>query len=124
MASQNKAKMKQVGDLALLYGHIGRAVECLQKCDDLSGLLLIYSSLGMKDRLELLGERAEELTRANVAFAAYFLLHNLEKCIDVLVNSNRIEQAAIFARTYCPSHIPRLVDLWKESLKKEHPITA
>ncbi len=33
-------------------------------------------------------------------------------------------EAALFAKTYCPSKIPKLVDLWKEVLKKDHPVVA
>ena len=52
------------------------AISCFQACDDLSGLLLIYSSLGLKERLKQLAKRAEELTRTNIAFVCYFNLVN------------------------------------------------
>ena len=71
---KNSTKWKQIGDLALLHGEIQIAINCFKESDDLSGLLLIYSSLGLKDELRQLGERAEELTRINIAFSAYFLL--------------------------------------------------
>jgi len=54
--------------LSLLFGRIDYAIECLEKSDDLSGLLLIYTSLGMKDKLHGLAKRANALTRTNVAF--------------------------------------------------------
>ena len=49
--SENRTKLKQAGDLSLLFGRIDYAIECLKKSDDLGGLLLIYTSLGMKDNL-------------------------------------------------------------------------
>jgi coatomer subunit beta' len=94
--------------------------------------------------LRQLAERAEELTRINIAFSSYFLLvfiifkkklyepskypsankADLDKCIDVLVNCNRIPEAALFAKTYCPSKIPAIVIKWKEYLQKENPVTG
>ena len=46
--TNDRTKLKQAGDLALLFGRIEQAIECLEKSDDLGGLLLIYTSLGMK----------------------------------------------------------------------------
>ena len=66
--------LNQVGDIALINGKIEMAISCFQACDDLSGLLLIYSSLGLKERLKQLAKRAEELTRTNIAFICYFNL--------------------------------------------------
>lgn len=42
----------------------------------------------------------------------------------MLVRSKRIPEAALFAKTYCPSRIPEIVELWKESLRKSHPVVA
>lgn len=38
---------------------------------------------------------------------------DLDKCIEVLIKSNRIPEAAIFAKTYCPSKISEITTLWK-----------
>ena len=67
-------KWKQIGDLALISGKIDLAIECLEACDDLSGLLLVYTSLGLKEKLKNLAKRAEDTTKANIAFACYFTL--------------------------------------------------
>jgi len=64
----------EIGDLALISGKIDLSIECFEACDDLSGLLLIYTSLGLKEKLRNLAKRAEELTKANIAFACYFQL--------------------------------------------------
>ncbi len=50
----------------------------------------------------------------NVAFLSNFLLGNVEKCVDILVESERIPEASLFANCYCPSQVPRLVALWRE----------
>jgi len=46
------------------------------------------------------------------------MLKDLDKCIECLVKSDRIPEAAFFARTYCPSRISGVVKLWKEDLAK------
>jgi len=38
----------------------------------------------------------------NIAFACYFLSGNVEKCIDLLITTERIAEAAFLARTYMP----------------------
>jgi hypothetical protein len=35
-----------------------------------------------------------------------------------------VHQAAFMARTYLPSHVPRLVDLWKKDLARVNPRAA
>jgi len=121
---KSNIKWKQVGDIALISGKIEMAISCFQACDDLSGLLLIYSSLGLKERMKTLAKRAEELTRTNIAFACYFTLNDVDSCVDVLVKSKRIPEAAYFAKTYCPSKITGLVQAWREDLAKSHPIAS
>merc|ERR1712154_752230 len=54
----------------------------------------------------------------NVSFLSYFMLGELEKCLQVLLDSKRIPEAAFFARTYLPSEISRIVELWREQLSK------
>lgn len=38
--------------------------------------------------------------------------------MQLLIDTNRLPEAAFFARTYLPSQISRVVKLWKEELKK------
>ena len=45
-----------------------------------------------------LGASAEEAGKNNVSFLSYFLLGDLEKCLEILIASNRIPEAAFFAR--------------------------
>merc|ERR1712107_609443 len=55
---------------------------------------------------------------SNVSFLSYFMLGDLDKCLQILLDSNRIPEAAFFARTYLPSEISRIVEMWKEQLSK------
>jgi coatomer subunit beta' len=50
----------------------------------------------------------------NVSFLSSFLLGDVQKCIEILVESERIPEASFFAQCYCPAQVPRLVALWRE----------
>lgn len=115
---------KQVGDIALLNGKIELAIKCFNASEDLGSLLLIYSSLGLKNEMRELAVKAEDLMRMNIAFTCYYILSDLEKCIEVLIKSQRFTEAALFAKAYCPSKITYCVEIWKKNLEKEHTITA
>ncbi len=78
----------------------------------------------MRKELTELAERAMELTRMNIAFTCYFLVADLDKCLNVLIVSKRIPEAAFFAKTYYPSKVTEMVKLWKSDLEKEFPLTT
>ena len=46
------------------------------------------------------------------------LLADLERYLEILLTSNRIPEAAFFARTYLPSEISRVVEMWRMHLGK------
>lgn len=51
----------------------------------------------------------------NVAFLSYFITGQTSKCLELLINTNRLPEAAFFARTYAPSQVNRylaVVDLF------------
>lgn len=50
------------------------AIKCFKSSDDLNSLFLIYSSLGLRDELRELAQKAEEMRKANIAYNSYFLL--------------------------------------------------
>ena len=41
---------------------------------------------------------ASDAGKNNVAFLSHFILGDLEKCLDVLIESGRLPEAAFFAR--------------------------
>lgn len=49
----------------------------------------------------------------NASFLSNLLLGNVDKCVNILVETNRIPEATFFAHTYCPSQVSRLVSLWQ-----------
>jgi len=113
---QNEAKWKQLADLATSKGQLGLAQECLHKANDYGGLLLLATAAGNAGMVGKLGESAASGGKNNVAFLSFFITGRLEQCLDVLINSKRLPEAAFFARTYLPSEVPRVVALWKQSV--------
>ena len=65
-----------------------------------------------------LGDTASSSDKNNVAFLSSFLTGNLEDCLEVLIKSGRLPEAAFFARTYLPSEVSRVLPLWKAELAK------
>ncbi|KAK4726607.1 hypothetical protein R3W88_031524 [Solanum pinnatisectum] len=118
IVAQSESKWKQLGDLAMSSGRLEMAEECLKHANDLSGLLLLYSSLGDVEGITLLASFAKEHGKNNVAFLCMFMLGKVEECIQLLVDSNRIPEAAFMARSYLPSKVPEIVSIWRKDLSK------
>jgi coatomer subunit beta' len=114
----SEQKWRQLGQVALSRCNFPLAEQCLLSGQDYSGLLLLYTSTGDRKGIEELAAVTREGRKNNVAFLCLFLLHKLEECIDLLVETNRLPEAALFARTYLPSHVTRVVELWRADLKK------
>lgn len=43
-----------------------------------------------------------------------------EEIIDLLIKTERLPEAALFARSYCPEQISDIVKLWKGDLAKNN----
>ncbi|CAG8662791.1 2538_t:CDS:10, partial [Funneliformis caledonium] len=115
-----ETKWKAVGDSALSAWKFSLAEECLKKAKDSSGLLLLYTASGNAKGIKELAESAVADGKNNVALACFLQLGQVEDCISILIKTDRIPEAAMFARTYLPSHVSRVVKLWKESLEKQN----
>uniref|UniRef100_A0A0D6QW38 Coatomer subunit beta' n=1 Tax=Araucaria cunninghamii TaxID=56994 RepID=A0A0D6QW38_ARACU len=116
--AQSELKWKQLGELAMSTGKLDNAEECLIHASDLSGLLLLYSSMGDAEGMEKLASLAREQGKNNVTFLSLFMLGKLEECIQLLVDSNRIPEAALMARSYLPSKVSEIVSIWRDDLSK------
>ena len=55
----------------------------------------------------------------NVAFSSYFQLNNYEECLNILLDSRRYPEGATFARTYIPSKIDQVIELWNKQIEEE-----
>lgn len=67
-------------------------------------------------------KKLAESTRAkginNITFLSYLLLGDLDKCLQLLLDTERFPEAAFFVRSYLPSKMSYVVGLWKDSLSK------
>ncbi|GFQ97770.1 coatomer subunit beta' [Trichonephila clavata] len=116
--AESEQKWKRLSELALSKCEFQLAEECLHHAKDYGGLLLLATSSGNASMMEKLAQSSELEGINNVSFMSYFLLGKKEKALNMLIQSKRLPEAAFYARTYLPSQVPRIVKLWKESLKK------
>jgi len=112
-------RWKLLSDAALRACQFDLAVQCMEHCDDTAGLLLVHSSLGNSEKLLELAERARKQGRANIAFVCYFVTRHVKECLDLLCETSRFAEAAFMARTYMPSEVTRIVQLWRADLSKK-----
>lgn len=114
--ANSQQKWRQLASLATQKGKLCLAQECLHQAQDFGGLLLLATSTGNANMIEKLGTIADETGKNNISFLSSFILGDLDKCLDVLIKTDRIPEAAFFARTYAPSKVSSIVKLWKEKL--------
>lgn len=115
---ETMAKWKRLSDAALKVTDLDLTESSSIASNDFSGLLLLYSAIGNLEGMEKLATMAAEGGKTNVAFVAYLLTGNVEACADLLISTERLPEAAFFARTYLPSRVTEIVSLWKADLAK------
>ncbi|KAG1811654.1 coatomer WD associated region-domain-containing protein [Suillus variegatus] len=115
-----EAKWKSIGDRALTVWQFDLAREAFEKAGDLSALMLLLLSTGDREGLQKLAATAEEKGANNLAFATLFQLGDAKPCVDLLLKTNRAPEAALFARTYAPSEVPKVVDVWRGELRAKN----
>merc|ERR550534_3239183 len=116
--SGSEQKWKQLAELATSRAQFELAQQCLHEAQDHGGLLLLATAAGNAEMVEKLGNASQESGKNNVSFLSFFMLGNLEKCLEILIDSKRLPEAAFFARTYLPSQVSRVVELWRVELGK------
>ncbi|KAJ8389588.1 hypothetical protein AAFF_G00118250 [Aldrovandia affinis] len=116
--AESEQKWKQLAELAISKCQFGLAQECLHHAQDYGGLLLLATASGNANMVARLAEGAERDGKNNVAFMTYFLQGKLDHCLELLIRTNRLPEAAFLARTYLPSQVSRVVKLWRENLSK------
>jgi len=94
------------------------AEQCMTESKDLSGLLLLHSARGSGKGMQKLASLATGESRFNVAFMSLFLTGKLEECLQLLIDCERVSEAAFFARTYLPSKMGEVVELWRADVAK------
>ncbi|XP_037024935.1 coatomer subunit beta' [Bradysia coprophila] len=116
--SENPQKWSQLADVATNQNQFELVKECLGKANDFGGLLLLASSAGDEEMIRSLGENSIAQGRHNISFLSMFLLGDLDSCLEILISTNRLPEAAFFARTYIPSKISYVVQQWRNELAK------
>ncbi|VDK41713.1 unnamed protein product [Anisakis simplex] len=114
IVADSEEKWSQLSQAATLKSELMLAAQCLARARDFGGLLLLATSAGSAPLLSKLADDSLSQSKNNVAFLSYFLLGDVNKCLDVLISTQRLPEAAFFARTYCPSQVNRVISLWKE----------
>ncbi|CAL9684704.1 unnamed protein product [Knipowitschia caucasica] len=122
--AESEHKWKQLAELATSKCHFSLAQECLHQAQDYGGLLLLATASGNAPMVGKLAEGADSDGKTNVAFLAYFMQGRLDKCLDLLIRTERLPEAAFLARTYLPSQVSRVVGLWKQSLSRQNQKAA
>jgi len=112
--ADSEEKWKQLATSATLKSDMQLAGECLGKAHDYGGLLLLASCSGNEKMMGDLSADSYASGQHNVSFLSSLLLGDVERCVNILVETERIPEAAFFAQCYCPSEVPRLVSLWRE----------
>lgn len=115
-STDTQAKWKKLSDAALKETNLDLCEAASIASNDFSGLLLLYSAIGNYNGMEKLAKLATAGGKTNVAFVANLLTSNVEACIELLVSTKRLPEAAFFVRTYLPSKIDETVAKWKTDL--------
>jgi len=124
LKSPSQQKWKQLADLALIQCDFETVEEAALKANDLPLLYLLYTSTNNKNGLQTLYKLSIENSKFNVAFNILFYLGNIKKCIDLLVETDKIPQAAMLSRAYYPAKIEEITKMWKEKLQSISPSAA
>lgn len=114
--AQIESKWKVVGDAALAAWNLPLAQECFTNAKDVGSLLLLHTASNNREGLRALAAQASESGLYNVAFSTLWSMGDIDGCIDLLVQTNRLAESVLFAQTYKPTSAPELVVKWKESL--------
>lgn len=95
-------KWKSIGDRALAIWRFELAKEAFERANDLSALSLLLLSVGDREGLQELSQKAADKGQNHLAFATLLQLGDASACVDLLIKTQRQPEAAMFARTYAP----------------------
>lgn len=111
-------RWKTVGDAALTGWDLALAEECFTNAKDMGSLLLLHTATNNASGLRQLTSQADAAGSHNIAFSCLWHLGDLDGCVDLLVRTNRVAEAVLFAQTYKPSRCKEIVGAWKGGLEK------
>ena len=100
-------------------GEFNFAEKTMKEGHDWNGLLLYYSSIQNRKKLKEFADEAKNAGMFNVAFGSYFQLNCHEECLNILLDSRRYPEAATFSRTYLPSKVEEVIEVWNKQIEEE-----
>lgn len=112
-------KWKTVGDAALAAWDLVLAEQCFSRANDLGSLLLLHSSTCNADGLRALAKQADAVSAHNIGFSCLWQLADVDGCIELLLRTGRTAEAVLFAQTFRPSRVPKVVGRWKKELEEQ-----
>jgi coatomer subunit beta' len=115
-STDTETKWKRLSDAALKESNFDLCEAASIASHDYSDLLMLYTAVGNLAGMERLAALATKQGKINVGFVAHLLTGNVEACADLLVQTNRLPEAALFVRTYLPSRMEEIVAMWKADL--------
>ena len=115
---ENEQKWLQLSEVATKNGDFNLVQECLTRAQSFGSLILFASANSDKQLMSSIGEQSRKNGQFNIAFLSNFVLGKLDECLDILIENQRLPEAAFFCRTYLPSEIARVLGLWREKLKQ------
>ncbi|OLY84802.1 Coatomer subunit beta' [Smittium mucronatum] len=122
LAEQSKAeaKWRTVADLAFKLFRFDIAEKSLLNAKDYNSLLMLYSASGNIEGMNRLKKLASEAEMSRLEFVSSFLSRKPEDCLELLIKTEKLPEASLFARTYLPSKVSETVQMWKDSLTKSN----
>lgn len=51
----------------------------------------------------------------NIAFVAYYMLNDLDSCLNLLIKRDKLAEASFFSRAYIPSKMSEVVKMWRDA---------
>jgi coatomer subunit beta' len=115
---ESEQKWLQLSEIATKQGDFTLVQECLTRAQSFGSLILLASASSNKQLMSIIGEKSRQNGQFNIAFLSNFVLGKLDECLNILIENQRLPEAAFFARTYLPSKINHVVGLWREKLKQ------
>lgn len=115
---ENEQKWLQLSDVAGKRGDLNLVQECLTRAQSFGSLILLASASSDKQLMSNIGDQSRKNGQFNIAFLSNFVLGKLDECLEILIENQRLPEAAFFCRTYLPSQIGRVVGLWRDKLKQ------
>lgn len=111
-------KWKKLGDLALSKWQVKLAQDCFWVAQDHASLLLLLSSSNNQKELARLAEEAESKGKYNIAWQAWWLTGSTDKCLDLLIKSEKYTEAAFLGANYLgdKEKLAVAIESWKEQL--------